>query len=71
VDTQPKIPTLLGRRSQVGGALAAFVGVLLLLAAPAAPPGAPIDVHKMAMVFIAIGSFAAAVGTFARWYYLD
>ena len=71
MDPQFKTTTPLGRRSQVGGALAAFIGVLLLLATPAAPPGAPIDVHKIGMVFIAIGAFGVAVGTFARWYYLD
>jgi hypothetical protein len=60
----------LGRRSQVGGGLAVFLGVLLLLATPRAAAGAPVNVHQMAVVFIAIGIFAAAAGTLARWYYL-
>jgi len=66
----------LGRRSQVGGAIAAFIGVLLLLVTPAAPPGAPgapavpVNIHQMAMLFIAIGAFCFAAGTLARWYYL-
>lgn len=67
----PELDKGLGRRSQVGGGLAAFIGLLLLVFTPAAPPGAPVDVHKMAMAFIAIGLFLVAVGTWARWYYLD
>ena len=61
----------LGRRTQIGGGLGAFLGMLLLVATPPAPPGAPMDVHQMAMAFIVVGVFLAAVGTFARWYYLD
>jgi hypothetical protein len=60
----------LGRRSQVGGAIAAFIGVLLLVVTPPAPPGAPVNIHQMAMLFIAIGAFCVAAGTLARWYYL-
>jgi hypothetical protein len=61
----------LGRRTQIGGGLGIFLGMLLLVATPPAPPGAPMDIHQMAMVFIVVGVFLAAVGTFARWYYLD
>jgi len=61
----------LGRRSQVGGGLAVFLGVLMLVATPPAPPGAPVDIHQMAMLFIAIGVLGVAAGTLARWYYLD
>jgi hypothetical protein len=61
----------LGRRSQVGGGVAMFLGVLLLLATPASPPGAPVNVHQMAALFIVIGVFGFAAGTLARWYYLD
>jgi hypothetical protein len=60
----------LGRRSQVGGGIAVLIGVLVLLATPPAPPGAPVNVHQMAMLFIAIGAFCFAAGTLARWYYL-
>jgi hypothetical protein len=60
----------LGRRAQVGGGLAAFIGVLLLLFTPSVPPGAPLELHKMALTFIVIGVVAVAVGTLARWYYL-
>ena len=60
----------LGRNSQVGGGLAVFIGILLLVFVPPAPHGMP-DLHRMATVFIAIGTFLIAVGTFARWYFLD
>jgi hypothetical protein len=62
--------TRLGRKAQVGGGVAAFVGVLLLVATPSTAPGAPIDLHRMAAIFIAIGAFLFAAGTFGRWYYL-
>jgi hypothetical protein len=57
--------------AQIGGGLAAFLGVLLLVATPPAPLGAPVDVHQMALVFIVVGVFLVAVGTFVRWYYVD
>jgi hypothetical protein len=60
----------LGRKAQVGGLLATFIGVLLLVGTPRAAPGAGVDVHQMALIFIAIGIFLAAAGSFARWYYL-
>jgi hypothetical protein len=60
----------LGRKAQVGGGLAAFIGVLLLVGTPRAAPGVPVDVHQMALLFIAFGIFLAAAGSFARWYYL-
>jgi len=61
----------LGRKAQVGGGLAAFVGILLLVVTPSAPPGAPVRIQQMAETFIAIGVALAAVGTFARWYYMN
>jgi len=61
----------LGRRSQIGGGLATFLGLLLLVATPAAPPGAPVNVHQMAAIFIVVGVFGIAAGTLARWYYLN
>ena len=60
----------LGRRSQIGGALAIFLGVLLLVATPAATQDAPVNVHQMATILVVIGVLALAAGTFARWYYL-
>ncbi|MGA7625065.1 MAG: hypothetical protein WB630_00705 [Candidatus Acidiferrales bacterium] len=59
-----------GRRAQLGGAVAIFLGALLLVATPPASQGAPINVHQMAAVFVVIGTFALAAGTLARWYYL-
>lgn len=61
----------LGRRTQVGGGLVVFIGVLLLLFLPPAPPGIPLDLHPMAKLFIAIGVLLVAAGTFARWYFLE
>jgi hypothetical protein len=61
----------LGRKPQVGGGLAVFVGVLLLVFFPAVPPGAALDLHQMAKLFIVIGVLLIAGGTFARWFYLD
>jgi hypothetical protein len=60
----------LGRRAQVGGGLATIIGVLLLAVTRRAAPGAGVDVHQMALIFIAFGIFLAAAGSFARWYYL-
>jgi len=65
------IRSRLGRRSQVGGGLAALIGLLGLVFVPPAPPGAPIDLHKGGMAFLAVGIFGLAVGTLGRWYYLD
>jgi Kef-type K+ transport system membrane component KefB len=60
----------LGRKAQVGGGLAMIIGVILLAGTPRAAPGAGVDVHQMALIFIAFGIFLAAAGCFARWYYL-
>lgn len=53
-------------RSQVGGVLAAFIGVVLFLFYPHPPAGAPINIHQMAGLFIGIGLFTLAIGTIAR-----
>ena len=60
----------LGRKPQVGGAIAVFLGVLLLTFVPAVPAARP-DIHQMAKVFIGVGILLIAVGTFSRWYFLD
>jgi len=58
-----------GRKPQMGGAIALFLGVLLFAtAAPVTNIG--IDVHRLAEGFITIGVFLLLVGTVARWYYL-
>ncbi len=59
-----------GRKPQVGGAIAVFLGVLLLTFIPAVPAARP-DIHQMARIFIGIGILLIAVGTFSRWYFLD
>jgi uncharacterized membrane protein YidH (DUF202 family) len=53
----------------VGGGIAVFLGVLLLVVTPATTQNAPINAHQMATVFVVIGVFAIAAGTLARWYY--
>lgn len=58
-----------GRRAQVGGGIAVFLGVLLLLFFPSVRPGAALDLHGMAKIFLVVGALLFTVGTFARWYY--
>ena len=74
MDAEPEslklVKSRLGRRSQVGGGIAVFIGLLLLLATPPSPPAA-VNTHQMAMIFIAVGVFGIVAGTLARWYYLD
>jgi uncharacterized membrane protein YczE len=60
----------LGRKPQIGGGIAVFIGVLLLAFVPAVPQARP-DIHQMAWIFIAIGISLIAVGTFSRWYFLN
>lgn len=59
-----------GRKAQVGGGIAAFIGILLLVFVPAVPSAKP-DIHQMAEIFIVIGLSLIAVGTLSRWYFLD
>lgn len=61
----------LGRRAQVGGLLAVFIGVLLLIFGPGPAPGSPLNLHQMASIFIIIGASLVVVGTIARWLFLD
>ena len=60
----------LGRKPQVGGALAMFIGALLFLFTAPAAPGALAGLHKLAAIFIVIGACLFAIGTLARRYYL-
>jgi hypothetical protein len=57
----------LGRRAQIGGALAAFIGLLLLVFGPSATPGVPLDPHRLAYLFIGFGILLILIGTIARW----
>jgi hypothetical protein len=61
----------LGRRAQVGGILAVFLGVLLLVFGPGPSPGSPLNLLQMARIFIVIGASLVAVGTIARWLFLE
>ena len=56
-----------GLKAQVGGGIAIFLGVLLLVFLPVKPPGPGLDLHQMAKVFIGIGVFLLAAGTVGRW----
>ena len=60
-----------GRRAQIGGGLAAFIGIVWLIAVRPAPPGAPVDIHKMGWAFLVVGIFGLAIGTLGRWFYLE
>jgi len=60
----------LGRKPQVGGALAAFIGLLLWLATPATNPSDPVNLHHLAAIFLVVGIGLFLMGTFARWYWL-
>ena len=61
----------LGRKAQVGGALAVLIGILLLFFGPPKAPGVPLDPHQMDYAFIALGIFLLLVGTIARMFLLD
>lgn len=43
--------TRLGRKCQAGGGIAAFIGVLLVMATPPAPPGSPMNIHQFPIVY--------------------
>jgi hypothetical protein len=58
----------LGRRAQVGGGLAVFIGLIWLMFVSPAPPGALVDWHRGGLAFLAVGIFGLAIGTFGRWY---
>jgi hypothetical protein len=60
-----------GRRAQIGGFIAVFIGVLLLVFGPSPAPGIPLDPHKLDYLFIGIGLFLLVVGAIARWLLLD
>jgi hypothetical protein len=55
-----------GMKAQVGGGLAIFVGVMLLVFASVRTPGPGLDIHEMAKVFIGFGIFLLLAGTMGR-----
>jgi len=59
-----------GRRLQVGGALAAGIGIVLLIFLHAPPPGSPVDVHRIGWAFLAVGIFGMVAGTIGRKLFL-
>jgi hypothetical protein len=59
-----------GRRSQIGGALALAIGILLWIFLPVPPPGSPVDFHRVSYAFIAVGILGIAVGTIGRKLFL-
>jgi hypothetical protein len=65
-DSTGSAPSNLGRRAQIGGALAAFIGLLLLVFGPTATPGVPLDPHRLAYLFIGFGVLLIVIGTIAR-----
>ena len=59
-----------GRRLQIGGAVAAGIGILLLIFLKAPPPGSPVDVHRIGWAFLVVGIFGIAAGTIGRKLFL-
>jgi len=59
-----------GRRAQIGGGLAAFIGIVWLLFVDSAPPGGPVDIHKAGWAFLVVGIFGLVFGTLGRWFLL-
>jgi hypothetical protein len=55
-----------GRRLQVGGALAAGIGLLLLIFLHAPPASSPVDIHRIGWAFLAVGIFCIAAGSIGR-----
>ena len=59
-----------GRRAQIGGALAAFIGVVWLVFVPSAPADSPVDIHRAGWAFLVVGIFGLVFGTLGRWFLL-
>lgn len=69
----PQTPSLapVGSRALTGGAIATFVGTLLLVLGPAPTPGVPLNPHQMAYVFLRMGILLLLVGVLARLFFSD
>ena len=60
--------TSVGARALTGGALATFIGILLLVFGPSPSPGSPLNPHQMAWIFIGIDIFLLAIGAVGRFF---
>jgi hypothetical protein len=56
-DPDESTSTPAGARTLTGGAIATFIGVLLLVFGPSPTPGVPLNLHQMAYVFSGSASF--------------
>jgi len=67
-DSDPRLPTRApaGAKALTGGAIATFIGFLLLVFGPSSTPGMPLNPHQMAYAFLGIGIFLLFVGFLAR-----
>ena len=67
-DEDPRTPTPApaGSRALTGGAIAAFIGVLLRIMGPDPVPGVPLNLRLLAYLFLGVGIFLLAVGLLVR-----
>lgn len=57
-----------GERAQIGGAICAFIGILLRWLGPHPDPQVPINPHQFAYVILGMGLCMLVGGTLARWF---
>ena len=69
----PQMPSRapVGSRALTGGAIATFIGILLLVFGPARTPGVPLNPHQMAWVFLGMGLLLLLIGVLARLFFSD
>jgi len=67
-DPDPRLPSSApaGAKALTGGAIATFIGILLLVFGPSSTPGVPLNPHQMAYAFLGVGIFLLFVGFLAR-----
>lgn len=63
--------TPVGARALTGGAIATFIGILLLVFGPSPVPGSPLNPHQMAWIFVGIGIFLLAIGALAHLFFRE
>jgi hypothetical protein len=68
-DQESSTSTPAGARTLTGGAIATFIGVLLLLFGPRPTPGVPLNLHQMAYAFLGIGIFLLFAGFLVRVFF--